>query len=122
MPNIDELIKEALSAEEAEIVRSTEELGYFALATGLFRGKLGWVSWVVMITQGIMFVAGIWAAWRFYAAVDVLAAVKWGISAGVLLLMAAQMKLSFMPQIQADRVLHELKRLQLLILHRGAGA
>lgn len=119
MPNIDELIKEALRDQEAEIVKSTEEQGYFPLAIGLFKGKLGWVSWVIMIVQGIMFGFGVWAAWHFFNAVEMISALKWGLSSAVLLLMAAQMKLSFMPQIQADRVLRELKRVELLILHRA---
>jgi len=120
MPDIDELIKEALSEQEAEIVKSTQELGYFPLAMGMFTGKLGWVSWVIMLTQIIMFLAGAWAAWHFFVAEDMLVALKWGLSAGVILLMATQMKLSFMPQMQADRVLRELKRIELLILHRRA--
>jgi len=121
MPSIDELIKEALTEQESEIIKSTEELGYFTLATGIFRGKLGWVSWVIMLVQGAMFVVGVWAAWQFFGTVEVLDAVKWGLSAAVLLLMAGMLKFSLMPQIQADRVLRELKRVELLILHR-AGA
>ena len=64
MTSIDDLIKEALTAQESEIIESTEELGYFSLAMGLFSGKLGWVSWVIMLVQGAMFVAGVWAAWQ----------------------------------------------------------
>jgi len=119
MPDIDQLIKEALSDQEAEIVNSTEELGYFALATGLFTGKLGWVSWVIILVQAVMFVAGVWAAWQFFLSVDLLVAMKWGLSSAVLLLMGGMMKMSLMPQIQADRVLRELKRVELLILHRA---
>ncbi len=119
MPNIDELIKEALTEQESELIKSTEELGYFSLAFGLFRGKLGWVSWVIMLVQTVLFGLGVWAAWRFFGAVELLAAVKWGMSASVLILMAGMMKMSLMPQIQADRVLRELKRVELLILHRA---
>ena len=119
MTSIDDLIKEALTEQESEIIESTEELGYFSLAMGLFSGKLGWVSWVIMLSQTAMFFAGFWAAWKFFGTVEVLAAVKWGLSSVVLLLMAAMLKMSFMPQIQANRVLRELKRVELLILHRA---
>lgn len=119
MSNIDKLIQEALSAEEKEILADTGELGWFALGRGQFTGKLGWVSWVIMITQGIMLVVGVWCAIRFYGSTDVITALHWGLPSVVLILMAGQMKLSFMPQIQADRVLHELKRVELLILHSG---
>lgn len=119
MSNIDHLIQESLSAQEIEIMANTGELGWFALGRGQFTGKLGWVSWVIMIAQGVLLVAGIWCAVRFYAAPDVLTALHWGLPSVVLILMAVQMKLSLMPQIQADRVLHQLKRVELLILHRG---
>ncbi len=119
MPSIDELIKEALSERESEIIKSTRELGYFSLAFGLFRGKLGWLNWLIMLGQWGLFVLGVWAAWRFFAAVELLEAIKWGLSAAVLILMAGMMKMSLMPQIQADRVLREIKRLELLILHRA---
>lgn len=119
MPNIDDLIKEALSEQEAEIVKSTEELGYFPLAMGMFGGKLGWVTWVIMLVQIVMFVGGAWAAWHFFIAEDLLGALKWGLSAAVVLIMATQLKMSFMPQLQADRVLRALKRVELLILNRA---
>jgi len=79
------------------------------------------VSWVIMLTQALLFFVGIWAAWQFFAATEQLLALKWGLSAAVLLLVAAQMKMSFMPQLQADRVLRELKRIELLVLHRADG-
>jgi len=119
MPSIDDLIKEALTEQESEIIKSTEELGYFSLAMGLFRGKLGWVSWVIMLAQLEMFLGGVWAAWEFFVAEEVIMALKWGISAAVLLLMSGMLKMSLMPQIQANRVLRELKRMELLILHRA---
>lgn len=119
MPSIDDLIKEALTEQDSEIIKSTEALGYVPLAVGLFRGKLGWISWVIMLVQGVLFVAGAWAAWQFFGAEDLLVALKWGLTAGVLLLASLILKMSLMPQIQADRVLRELKRVELLILHRS---
>ena len=118
MANIDDMIKDATTGKEEKIIISTEELGYFSLARSLFSGKLGWVAWVIMLAQSAMFIVGAWAAWRFYIAEDVLMALKWGISSAVVLLMGAQMKLSFMPQLQANRILRELKRVELLVLNR----
>lgn len=115
---IDELIREALEGEDREIIRETEELGYFALGLSLFRGKLGWVTWVLMTVQTVMFIIGVWCAVRFFQAQDVLGAVKWGISGTVLWLMATQLKLSLVPQMQADRILRELKRVELMLVSR----
>ena len=119
MSKLDDLILEALSAQEQDILKDTEELGWFALGTNLFKGKLGWVSWVVMITQTCLFLIGAYAAWQFFQATETIAALQWGFSAVVLLLAAMMLKMSMMPQIQADRVLRELKRVELLILHNN---
>lgn len=115
MDKLDRLIEEALAEEDRAILDQTEELGWFALGASQFRGKLGWVTWVVMAVQTTMFVLAVWAGYRFYIATEVLAALKWGLSAAVLALMATSLKLSLMPQLQADRILRELKRVELLL-------
>jgi len=86
MNKLDTLIKEALSQEEQGILENTQELGWFALGRSQFQGKLGWVTWVIMITQAVLFLIG-------------------------------SLKFSLMPKMQADRVLREIKRVELLIAH-----
>ena len=117
MNKLDDLIKEALSKEEQDILTNTQELGWFALGLSQFRGKMGWVTWAIMIVQGTLFMIGLWAAFKCYWAVDVLPALKWGLSASVLIIVSACLKFSLMPQMQADRVLRELKRVELMIAH-----
>lgn len=120
MSKLDQLIAEALSAEEREILRDTEELGWFQLGLNQFRGKLGWVTWVVMIVQASLFLVGVWCAVGFFGATDALSALHWGLPAAVLILVATILKMSLMPQMQADRVLRELKRIELMIAHQNA--
>lgn len=120
MSRIDDMIAEALSEEDRAIVEATAERGWFRLGADQFRGKLGWVTWVVMIVQTAMFIAAVWAGWHFFNATEVLLAVKWGISAGTLVIAALSMKLSLMPQIQADRILRELHRVELMLVKRDA--
>ncbi|MEM6622697.1 MAG: DUF6768 family protein [Pseudomonadota bacterium] len=119
MSKLDDLIAEALSAEEREILRETEELGWFALGARQFTGKLGWVSWVVMLVQAALFLGGVWCAIEFFAATEVLAALHWGLPGAVLIILATILKTSLMPQMQADRVLRELKRVELMIAHKA---
>ena len=115
MTKLDELIEEALSAEDRDILEATAEQGWFALGLSQFRGRLGWVTWVVMIVQATMFLIGLWCAVQFFSANELLPAFKWGLSGAVLMLMATALKMSLMPQMQADRVLRELKRLELIV-------
>jgi len=119
MDKLDDMIREALESEDRDIYEKVGEVGYFAQAFGIFSGKTGWVSWVVMLVQSAMFIGGVWASWRFFQAVDVLLALKWGLSATVLILGALMMKLSLMPVMQADRVIREVKRLELLLARKS---
>ena len=115
MTKLDELINETLGPEDRDILEATAEQGWFALGLNQFRGRLGWVTWVVMAMQTAMFLIGLWCAFHFFNATEMLLALKWGLSGAVLILMATALKMSLMPQIQADRVLREIKRLELIL-------
>ena len=117
MNRIDRLIEEALSEEDRAIAEATAERGWFALSLDQFRGKLGWVTWVVMIVQTIMFLAAVWCGIRFYGTTEVMPALKWGLTAAVLAVLATLLKTMLMPQMQAERILREMKRLELLLLN-----
>lgn len=115
MSRIDDMIRQALECEDRLALKESGELGFFALGLSQFRGVNGWVAWVLMIAQGLFFVAGVWCMILFYQADNALSALKWGISGAVALLVSLQLKLSLAPQMQADRVIRELKRLELLL-------
>ena len=120
MTKLDDLINDALRDQDAAILEATEEQGWFALALGIFSGKLGWIAWMIILAQTMMFLIGVWCAYRFFSAADVLMALKWGLTSAVLIIVAAQLKLSLMPQIQANRIIRELKRVELMIMqNRG---
>lgn len=112
---IDDLIREALSEEQREIFARTDELGWFQLGLSQFHGKNGWVVWLIVVMQTVMFLAAIWCGYNFLVATEVLTALKWGLPAATLLILSQVLKMSLMPQMQADRVLRELKRVELMI-------
>jgi hypothetical protein len=114
MRDLDQMIDEALDAEERDLLRSIgEEPGFFAQAFGLFGGAAGWVNLLLMVVQGALFVAGAWAAWNFFQAAEALAALRWGLPAAVLLITALIIKMAMWPTLQTNRVIRELKRLEL---------
>ena len=116
MNKLDQLIEEALRDQDRAILEATEEQGWFALGLDQFRGKLGWITWIIVLVQTTLFFVGIWCAYHFFNAVEVQAILKWGFSGTVAILMSLQLKLSLMPQMQADRILRELKRVELLLI------
>jgi hypothetical protein len=118
MRDIDEMIEEALSKEERELLgRIGEEPGFFALAFGLFSGRLGWVNILLMIVQGALFLAGLYAAWMFFGASDTVSQLRWGLPSAVLLIVATMIKMAMWPNIQADRLMRELRRIELQLAH-----
>ena len=114
MQDIDRMIEEALDGEEQALFRETaREPGFFAQAFGLLGGPNGWVNVVMVVVQAALFVGGLWAGWRFFEAETALSALHWGLPAAVLVLMSLIIKLGMMPELQANRLMRELKRLQL---------
>ncbi|MDO9076770.1 MAG: hypothetical protein Q7U72_04890 [Brevundimonas sp.] len=114
MQDIDRMIEEALDGEEQALFRETaREPGFFEQAFGLLGGPNGWVNVIMMVVQTALFVAGLWAGWRFFEADNALSALHWGLPAAVLVLASLIVKTAMMPEMQANRLMRELKRLQL---------
>ena len=114
MRNLDQMIDEALDAEERELLRSIgEEPGFLTQAAGIFGGPTGWVNAVMMTAQIVLFLGGSWAAWNFFAASEPAAQLRWGLPAAVLLIIATIMKMALLPRMESNRLMRELKRIEL---------
>lgn len=114
MRNVDDLIEEALNREEREILaRIGEEPGFFGMAFGLLTGRLGWVNILMLVVQAVLFLAGAYAAWKFFEAGDAVTQLRWGLPSAVLLILSLMIKTGMWPQIHADRLMRELKRIEL---------
>lgn len=116
MTDIDQLIDEALRAEERALLASIDpEPGYVRQILALFGGRHGWVNRVLAIAQALMFAGGLWAAIRFFGASDALTALHWGLPAAVLLILSLTIKMAMYPVVEIQRLLRELKRLELQV-------
>lgn len=109
-------IDQAILAEEKALLAAIrEEPGFIAQATSLYAGPAGWVGILLMFVQAGLFIIGVLAGWQFFEASEALAALHWGLPAAVALLMALVIKLSLVPQMQANRVIREIRRLELVM-------
>jgi hypothetical protein len=121
MRDLDRMIDEALDTEERELLRRIgEEPGYLKQAIGVFSGRTGWVNVVLMVVQGIAFIAGAWAAWRFFQMDEPVAQLRWGFPAAVLLILSAIIKMAVLPRIETNRIIRELKRIELQVARNRA--
>ena len=113
---LDTMIDEALNSEERELLSAIgKEPNYITQVGGLFSGQLGWISWLLMVAQTLMFIAAVYAAVQFFNASEALEALRWGLPSATLLILSAQMKFLMWPSLQANRVIREVKRLELQV-------
>ena len=115
MTKTDDMIERALSAEDRELLARHAEPGYFAQAGGLFRGTLGWTAGLAYAVALAAFAGCVWAFWRAWTAEEALAAVKLAALALLLFQCSGLMKTYLGAQLQANRTLRELKRLELQV-------
>lgn len=121
MNKLDEMIGRALSDEDRELLARHGEPGYVAQAFGMFRGPMAWALWAAYVAGALAFVFGAYALWQMVAATDTVAAVKWGIGAVLLFQMTTLTKTFMGSHMQANRMLRELKRLELQVSLLGPG-
>lgn len=124
MSKFDDLIGRALTEEDRALLASHAEPGYLAQAFGLFRGPSAWVMWVVNAAGGVAFLAGAFALYRMLEATDTIATVKWGVGVVVLFQMTTLCKTFMGNRMEVNRLLRELKRVevQLSLLRANAKA
>ncbi len=119
MRDLDRMIEEALDAEERALLRSIgEEPNIVERALGMFGAGAGWMVAVMMAVQAVLFLLGVWAAWMFFEAAEPVAQLRWGLPAAVLLLVSLIVKMGVAPAVHADRIMRELKRVELQLAIR----
>ncbi len=113
MDKFDEMIGRAMTEEDRALLARHGEQGYVSQALGLFRGPMGAVMGLVYATVLATFTGTVYAFWRMATAVDTTAAVQWGVGALLLFQMTALTKSYMGSHMEANRMLRELKRLEL---------
>ena len=116
MSRLDDLIEKTLIEDDEDMASTLlREPGYFEQAFGLFTGRLAWVNWLMMIIQSLIFFVSIWLSFKFFAATTVLEALRWGLPCAVMMLSALTMKMALLPQMTTNRLLLEMRRMELRI-------
>ena len=115
MHKTDELIERALTAEDRELLARHAEPGYFAQAAGLFRGHLGWIAWLTYLTALAAFAGFGYAFWRMWTAEEALVAIRFAALAVVLFQYTAMAKGFLGAQMEGNRAVREIKRVELQV-------
>ena len=115
--DIDALIREALSQEEAEILERLGEQSLPEMVTGLFRGKRRWLAVLSMTSQTVFFVLAIYTAVEFFGAAEIRDMLIWGAAFYFCVLASMANKLWSWMEMNRNSVTREIKRLELQIAH-----
>jgi hypothetical protein len=120
MSNVDDMIRKTLEEQDRAVrAQLGDEPGYLRQAFGLFRGRLGWVMWTVMVVQLSLFGAAIWAAVKLVAANDPVHAVQWGVLVVVLVQVSTFLRGFMGSHFEANRILRELALVQLKLANKA---
>lgn len=112
---IDELIKSALSAEEAKFYDNLGEQSLLEKLSEVHKGKTGWLASVMTFFHLLIFVVFIFCTVRFLNTEVINELIKWA-SAGFLCMIAMGMlKLYVWMQMDKNDILRALKRMELQV-------
>ncbi|WP_422350675.1 DUF6768 family protein [Flagellimonas sp.] len=115
MEEIDKLIKEALTQEEAKFYDELGEQNVLEKFGGIFKGKMGWLAVIMNIMVLIFFGLLIYCSIQFLDSEATNDLIKWGMGIFVSSLIMSMLKVYFWMQMDKNDVLRELKRLELQI-------
>jgi uncharacterized protein DUF6768 len=121
MNMLDTRIEELSSETDMHLLRASHPHGWLGVVREMRNSRLAWVFWSAWVAQLVLLVLGIWWAVEFFRATEVLAALKLGLSAATALILAMQLKVGIGPHLHAERMLREMKRLEIMVLARNRG-
>ncbi|CAM1340402.1 DUF6768 family protein [Tenacibaculum amylolyticum] len=114
--DIDKLIKETLTEEEAVFYQKLEEQTVWQMIFGLFKGKNKWIVVLMNIMTLVFFGLFIYCVVQFFDAEETKELIKWATGAIIFLLGVSMLKVFAWMQMDKNALLREIKRLEIQIL------
>ena len=116
MNDIDRQIEEALNEEDRTLFAELGEQGLFTQWFSVYRGRQAWIAIMSTIVMFFMLSGAVYAGWNFFrGSGSVLEASAWAGLAVTLMMMISFMKVWFWMRMESNRVIREVKRLELQI-------
>ncbi len=115
MNDIDKMIKDALSDEEAKFYEDLNEPSLIKKLGDVYKGQLGWLAMVMNLVMVLFLVLGIYSIVNFWQAHETLEMIRWAVVGIISLLTIGILKLYFWMQMDKNDLKRELKRIELQI-------
>jgi cytochrome c biogenesis protein CcdA len=113
--DIDKLIKETLTKEEAKFYDELDEQNVLEMILGLFKGKNKWIMFVMNFMVLVFFGLFIYCTIQFFNTDVTNELIKWGIGGLVFLFGVSMLKVFAWMQMDKNAILREMKRLELQV-------
>ena len=113
--DIDKLIKDTLTEEEAKFYDELDEQNLLQMVLGIFKGKNSWVIILMSIIQFGFFLLFIYCAVQFFNTDITNELIRWGIFGTLSLMASSMLKLFSWMQMDKKAIIREIKRLELQV-------
>jgi hypothetical protein len=115
MEEIDKLIKESLTKEEAQFYDQLDEQGMLASVGGLFRSKHRGILIMMNIVNLISFILFVYCVVQFLGTNDTNELIQWAAGGFICIMITGMLKLFAWLQMDKNALMRELKRLELQV-------
>ena len=113
MDELDRKIEEALNAEDRAMLARFAEQGVLRQWFGVYDGAVRWVAAFATVLTFALVCAALYCGWRLFGAVEPIDAAWWATCTVVLMVMVGFLKIWFWMRMESNRILREIKRLEL---------
>ena len=113
--DIDKLIEQTLSEEDAKFSHKLDEQGFFEMFTGLYQDKLKWITILTTIVMLVSFITGVYCTVEFFNTSSSIEMLKWGAGMFTSLITISMLKLFNWLRIYSNKISREMKRLEFQI-------
>ena len=115
MEDIDKLIKETLTQEEAKFYDDLDEQNVLQMILGLFKGKNKWIMYMMNFMTLVYFGLFIYCLVQFFNSEITFDMIKWATGSLVFLLGVSMLKVFAWMQMDKNALLREIKRLEIQV-------
>lgn len=115
MEDIDKLIKETLTEEEAKFYDDLDEQTILEMIGGLYKTKNRWIIVVMNIVNVIAFGLFVYCIIRFLETENTKELIKWSVAGFLCIMITSMLKIYSWLQMDKNALIREIKRLELQI-------
>jgi hypothetical protein len=109
---IDKLITETLSRDEAEFYKTLDEENVFKMWSGIYSGKIRWIAMLLSMFIAIFAFAAFYSGYLFFTVETMEEMIRYGAGMFICIIFTAFLKLWLWNQMDKNALLRELKRIE----------